>query len=124
MEEREKFPRIAISIEVKAKQGDLSMIEAKSFDISEDGIGLLSREDLPKGKVMELEMNLPDSPIIAQGEVAWTKEVETDKGKSFETGIQITEIKPADKGKLKAFLDKCRQPSLAYKWSKETRELP
>jgi c-di-GMP-binding flagellar brake protein YcgR len=106
MEERRKFPRVAVSIEVRAKHGDLPMIEAKSFDMSEGGIGLLFAEDLPRGKVMELEMNLPVSPVVAHGEVTWTKEVETEEGKFFQTGIEFTDIKPEDKAKLKDFLDK------------------
>jgi len=108
-EERRRFPRVRISVEVQGKHSDRSLIKASSFDISEAGIRLFLSEELPKGKVMELEINLPFPPVIARGEVMWTKEVETKEGKFFQTGIDFTEMKPADKAKIEAFVHNIMQ---------------
>jgi hypothetical protein len=43
-----------------------------------------------KGQRNGTKMNLPFPLVIACGEVAWTKEVETEKGKLFQTGIDLS----------------------------------
>lgn len=91
-EERRIFARVPISVEVVAKQGDLPVIKAKTLDISDGGIRLMSSKELPKGRVMELEMNLPMPLTIALGEVVWTRELETKEGKFFQAGIDFTRI--------------------------------
>jgi c-di-GMP-binding flagellar brake protein YcgR len=91
-EERRIFARVPISVEVIAKQGDLPVIKAKTLDISDGGIRLMSLKELPKGRVMELEMNLPMPLTIALGEVVWTRELETKEGKFFQAGIDFTRI--------------------------------
>ena len=104
-EERRRFPRFPISVEVGAKNSDLPVIKAKSFDISESGIRLFLPGELPKGKVMELKMNLPFPLVVARGEVAWTKEVETKEGKLFQTGIEVSAgFISANYEKMKGFL--------------------
>lgn len=89
-EERRRFPRVPISVEVRAKHVDLPVIKAKSFDISAGGIGLLSKQELPKGKMMQLEMEIPVPLVVTLGEVAWTKKLKTEKGKFFQTGIHFS----------------------------------
>jgi c-di-GMP-binding flagellar brake protein YcgR len=73
--ERRKFHRVHIPIEVRAKHSDLSVVYAKGLDLSVGGIGILSPEELPEGKMVELAMNIP--PVIARGQVVSKKEVET-----------------------------------------------
>lgn len=109
MEEKRRFPRVPISVQVKAKHGGLSVVSGRSYDISWGGMGLLSPEELPKGEVMDLEMDLPGSPVNARGQVAWTKEVETEEGKCFQIGIQFTEVEPEHKARLDAFFDQTRR---------------
>jgi hypothetical protein len=100
--ERRRFPRAPVFLEVRAKHRDLPVIYAKGLDLSVGGICILSPEELPGGRVVELAMNIP--PVIARGRVVWEEWVETDEGEFFQTGIQLTEIKPVDKATLKAFL--------------------
>jgi len=107
-EERRKFPRVRISVEVEAKHSDWPLIKAKSSDISVGGIRLFLPNKLPKGKVMELEVSLPFPPVVTHGKVVWIKEVKTKEGKFFQTGIEFTELKPTDKAKIEAFIrDEC-----------------
>ena len=89
-EERRRFPRLSISVDIGAKHSNLPLIKAKTLDISVGGICLFLPGQLPKGNVMEFKMNLPFPLVIARGEVAWTKEVETNEGKSFQTGIDLS----------------------------------
>ncbi len=102
--ERRKFSRVRISVEVGGKHIDSPLIKVRSLDISLGGIHLLLPEKLPKDTVMELEINLPLPPVITRGKVVWIKETETKKGKFFQTGIEFTEIKQADKARIEAFI--------------------
>ncbi len=106
-EERRRFPRLPISVDVRAKHIDLPMMRAKSSDISIGGICLLLPGELPKGEVMELEMNLPFPLVIARGDVAWTQEVETKEGNFFQTGIDLSAgFISANYAKMKGFVHK------------------
>lgn len=100
--ERRKFHRVHIPSEVRAKHSDLSVIYAKGLDLSAGGIGILSPEELPEGKMVELAMNIP--PVIARGQVVSKKEVPMRGGKFFQTGIRFTEMKWPDRATLRAFL--------------------
>ncbi|KPJ67612.1 MAG: hypothetical protein AMJ45_03010 [Syntrophobacter sp. DG_60] len=102
-EERRKFPREPISVEVGVRHTDWPLIKAKSFDISVEGIRLFLPKKFPKDKVMELEINLPLPPVVTRGKVVWVKEVETKGGKFFQTGIKFTEVKPEDKARIEVF---------------------
>lgn len=104
-EERRRFPRLPISVDIGAKHSNLPLIKAKTLDISVGGIRLFLPRQLPKGNVMELKMNLPFPLVIARGEVAWTKEVETEEGKSFQTGIELSDgFISANYTKMKGFV--------------------
>ena len=111
-EERRRFPRLPISVDIAAKDSNLPLIKAKTLDISVGGIRLFLPAQLPKGSVMELKMNLPFPLVIARGEVAWTKEVETEEGKSFQTGIDLSAgFISANYTKMKGFVHNIIQAS-------------
>ena len=111
-EERRRFPRLPISVDIAAKDSNLPLIKAKTLDISAGGICLFLPRQLPKGNVMELKMNLPFPFVIARGEVAWTKEVETEGGKSFQTGIDLSAgFISANYTKMKGFVHNIIQAS-------------
>jgi len=103
VEERRRYPREPIYVGTEVRHNDSVLTRVISHDISVGGMHLLSPEELPKDKVMELEINAP-SPIITRGKVVWTKETETEEGKFFQTGIQFTEINPEDKLRIEAFV--------------------
>ena len=111
-EERRRFPRLPISVDIAAKDSNLPLIKAKTLDISVGGIRLFLPAQLPKGSVMELKMNLPFPLVIARGAVAWTKEVETKEGKSFQTGIDLSAgFISANYTKMKGFVHNIIQAS-------------
>ncbi len=103
-EERRRFLREPIYVRVKVRHNDSALTGLMSLDISVGGIRLLSPEELPKDKVMELQINVPSSPVIARGKVVWTKEVETEEGNFFQIGIQFIEVKPEDKARIEIFI--------------------
>lgn len=92
MRERRRYPRLPICTDVGVKQSSMPVVKAKGCDMSVGGIRLFSRERLPRGNLMELEMNLPVPTVIACGQVAWTKEVETKEGKFFQVGINFSRL--------------------------------
>lgn len=99
-QEKRRFPRVPIYLEVGAKHNGRPLIRARSFDISGGGIRLFLAERLLKDDVVKMELDLSVPPIIARGEVVWIQEVETMGNKFFQTGIRFTNMKPADKTKM------------------------
>ena len=99
-DERRRFRRVPISLEIGAKYSDGPLIKARSFDISGGGIRLFLPKKLPKGEVVKLKINLSVPPIIAYGKVVWTQDIEGIGIKSFQTGIQFTGMKPTDRAKI------------------------
>lgn len=99
-------PRVAVSLRVistidKSMKDSVSLangnrFEARAYDISVGGIGLLTKYFLPKGLLLEMEIE--GAPfglqeiITAKGEVAHCKNVQVHK---YKCGINFTEM--ADK---------------------------
>ncbi len=98
-QERRRFPRVPISLEIGAKYSDGPLTKARSFDISGGGMRLFLPERLPKDEVVKLKINLVP-PIITYGKVVWTQDVEGMGIKSFQTGIQFTRMKPTDRARI------------------------
>jgi hypothetical protein len=89
--ERRMSARLPIPLELRAKCSNLPVINAESLDVSIGGIRLFLPEQLPKGTMMELKINLPIPLAIARGQVVWGEWVETKEGKFFQTGIQLSD---------------------------------
>lgn len=99
-QERRRFPRVPISLEIGAKYSGRPLIKARSFDISGGGIRLFLPERLPRGEVMELEIKFPSQTAVTHGKVVWTQDVERMGNKFFQTGIQFTRMKPTDRARI------------------------
>lgn len=54
---------------------DGTQSEAETIDITANGIGFVTREDLPCGAPLELWLSLPQrpSPLHTKGEVVWSQ---------------------------------------------------
>jgi len=102
-EERRRFPREPVSVEVGVRHSGWPLTKVRSLDITVRGIRLFLPEELPKDKVMELEINVPLLPIITRGKVVWINKVETKEGKFFQAGMEFTEIKQTDKARIETF---------------------
>jgi len=102
-EERRRFRREVISVGVVIRYNDWSLTGIKSLDISVSGIRLTLEEEIPQGKVVNLEINVPSPPVVARGRVVWTRREETKEGKFFQAGIEFIEIKQTDKVRIETY---------------------
>lgn len=101
MAERRRFMRFDALFEVFYNAFGTPNGKQKSEvrDLSRDGIRLASSKNLPKGSLIEIEMNIPgdNMPIFATGEVAWSARVTESK---FQSGVRITKIESLDRARL------------------------
>jgi c-di-GMP-binding flagellar brake protein YcgR len=96
-------PRVAVKLRVistidKSMKDSVSLaggnrFEARAYDISVGGIGLLTKYFLPKGLLLELEIEgIPfglKERITAKGEVTYCKNIQVHK---YRCGIRFTEM--------------------------------
>lgn len=81
-------------------------------DISSDGMRLLINEKLAEGTLLLLEFDLANKKdfVGAEGKVIWTDGEFAERDKTgrriFQTGIQFVSIKPDDKSRLVAYVEK------------------
>ncbi len=108
-------PRVGASLRVistidKSMQDSVSLangnrFEARAYDISVGGIGLVAKYFLPKGLMLELEIEgAPfglQERITAKGEVTHCKNVQVHK---YKCGIRFTEISDKHKGAIAQFI--------------------
>lgn len=104
MEERRQYPRLDANVKVKYKilsdmekrifsDFDSYVMEARSKNISVDGVCINSGGYIPPHTVIALEIFFPEqkTPIRALGRVIWSKELK--KGGGYYTGIDFIAIK-------------------------------
>ncbi|MFH1772560.1 MAG: PilZ domain-containing protein [Candidatus Omnitrophota bacterium] len=113
MEEKRKFVRLDVGVNVKWKKVPLFSMESSlnldvTKDISRGGIRISSDEVLQKDDILQLEITLPTDKIIhATGRVAWSKEYGSFKGKrksKYVAGIIFVKIPKQDKDELHKFM--------------------
>ena len=103
MQEKRKFLRFGISVDMKYKiphRGIEGL--AHSSDVSREGVGCYIGERLPVGVRVLLEIDIPGEmiPIFARGEVVWCKELVVGKEANFNGGMKIIKIDSSDKSRL------------------------
>lgn len=120
MRDRRRYQRLALNISVviriggtidkKASLGE-EEIEVSALDISEGGIGLISAQTVPKGKIVEISMDFTTlslegevvfhKPVSAEGEVRSVIPWEKDR---FRLGIMFTKIDRENRIIIKEFV--------------------
>ncbi len=103
MEDKRKFVRFGISLDIKYKVPHRSIEGlAQGRDLSREGIGCYLGERLPVGVMVRLEINIPVEiiPIFTRGEVVWCKESDAGKGANFNSGMKIIKMDSSDKSRL------------------------
>ncbi len=117
MDERRKFPRLAIDVNVSWKKVDNESAVAQDVtkNISEGGVCMMVYEPLRKGDAIELDFELPTSKVIhARGRVAWTDEFEIigDKVREkYDVGVEFTDISEIDREEIKKFVFRLMGPA-------------
>lgn len=109
MEEKRRFVRIQWPIVVQYKTLDepYTSDQIVGKDISESGVCFTVYERLLKGTRLDIQIQTPfDSlPIFAKGKIAWIRKIGEEHAKTFEVGLEFTEVDPKDKKRLKLYID-------------------
>ncbi len=102
MEDKRKFMRFGVSLDVGYKVPHKATVLSRGRDVSREGMGCYLDERLPVGTSVQLEINIPGEiiPIFAQGEVAWFGESSPGKGINFNSGMKIIKMDSFDKARL------------------------
>lgn len=92
--------------------------EALCRDINTMGMKLSLNEELAKGVVLEMKIDVPGekAPIFARGEVAWHREVEEEGKRFFEVGLHFTKIKDSDKERIYTFVFEWGFDEVSSRW--------
>ena len=101
MEEKRKFIRFSVMLDgrVGVKGSKKPKSKCKIKDLSREGIRVTGPASINKGDILELELMLPGEvmPIIASGEVAWSKKMES---KAYDVGMRLHLIDKYDRYRL------------------------
>ena len=87
---KRKYPRFSKNCEVRFKVVELEEMPLRgtTMNISGGGLCFKTQEEVPAGKMVALEIDIPNapSPVKAMGKVLWTRKI--DDG-CFENGVQF-----------------------------------
>jgi len=94
--EKRKFVRFLIAIPLKyAKMGIDKLSAARTYDISAQGVGLITAEELPVNTPLNICLKVPDNgeEIALGAEVAWSRQLDDS---SYRSGLRLksAQIKP------------------------------
>lgn len=113
MEERRRFPRFDMNVNVKwDKIADVPESNVSDVDvtknISSGGICLIVYERLAEGDRLNMEIELPTRKIIrAAGKVVWIHEFELigkSSEKRYDVGVEFLDLKDEEREEIKNFL--------------------
>lgn len=109
MQEKRKFVRVQwpIVVQYKTLEEPYTKDQIVGSDISEGGISFTAYERLSKGITLDMQIQVPfDSmPIFAKGRVTWVKNLGEEHQKTFEIGLEFTEVEPRDQKRLKMYIE-------------------
>ncbi|MFH0798877.1 MAG: PilZ domain-containing protein [Pseudomonadota bacterium] len=108
--ERRKYARLDLALTVsyrvagQAAGYPVDPRESVSSDIGLGGLRLMTPTPLENGTMLDLEILLGEDesyPVSAEGEVVWQNKI---SDVSYETGVQISGMPPADKKRFMEFV--------------------
>lgn len=100
--ERRRAPRYRVDFQIRYRrlEGE-SLVQARTRDLSQTGVGLVLEEYLESGSLIDIEFFLPSSPepVEVTGKVAWSREVPSDpkvplSKRFFFAGVQFHRLDP------------------------------
>lgn len=99
-QERRKFKRFDafMSVRFRVEDTDEANGMCLSNDLSRDGIKLTSNAQMIKGKLVNLEIDIPDDPktVNTTGEIVWSRKLKGSEN-DYEIGIRFLMMDPVDK---------------------------
>ncbi|MFA5145077.1 MAG: PilZ domain-containing protein [Candidatus Omnitrophota bacterium] len=96
-EEKRSFPRFPIKIPLVCldENSNKDLEAAEVFDISAQGIGIITNEELSLGVRLNITLKMPDNgeQVSRKGKVIWIRKIQPVK---YRTGVKLEEpkIKP------------------------------
>lgn len=108
MQERRRYVRLTIPLEVQYVLGGKKVKEYKSItkNISPNGARFTIEEHLPKGDIIDIEIKIPTKaePIPIKAKIAWSKK-ETGQSKDiYDTGFEFVQIPEESKKEFFQYL--------------------
>ena len=105
--ERREFPRTALELIVRYKVlSSQEQVDAKTKNIGGGGVCLVTREKMPLGAYLAMDMKFPGSkkPILAGGRVIWSNESRLGPSPAghqrFDNGIEFVQIEDVDRQRI------------------------
>jgi hypothetical protein len=100
MSEKRKYMRFNVFLDALCRIGD-TLNRLKVNDFSREGAGLLSRDYIPAGENIEIELNIPGDniPITIMGEIVWTRDV-AHGDTPHKCGLKIKKIANSDRNRI------------------------
>jgi len=94
--EKRAFHRFPVNIPLNYFLSDSErMVRAQTYDISEQGLGVVTNEELPVGYCVDIRLQMIDNgeQIYRRGRVVWTKTINFNK---YRAGIKLEQpgLKP------------------------------
>ena len=106
--EQRKSPRYRMSVPVEAKAGG-PFAETLTVDLSQEGVGFISRTPLPLNETVfvELQLDPMEEPVIVAGRVQWVQPLTYGKTPLFRIGMRFDQtLGRSRKNNLKRYFKK------------------
>lgn len=103
MEDRRKFFRFDTPLAVKyTSEKNKAEGRSRTCNISREGTSFAAENKLDKNDMLKMQFDIPGDafPVFAQGTVVWTSKGRGADKKNFDTGIKLTAITRADRGRI------------------------
>ena len=102
MAEKRRSPRRRCLVPVDGKKGG-PFAETTTIDLSENGIGLISKSPVSVDKEIPIELDLggDDHPLLVIGRVQWIKPVEGSS--HYRIGVTFKEVLQGSKSRLNQY---------------------
>ncbi len=109
IEERRRFIRLEIPIEVKyviEEDPNQARKRVATKDLSCDGLRFISGEKVDEGSVIDLNLTVPGAanPIHIKGKTIWSRKVSTEDTAPFEVGVEFMQIEEDNKNTFLKYL--------------------
>jgi len=110
-EERRKFPRFNLLVDVSFKKK--ASFKKEKFSVTKNisgvGVCLISYEELKEGDDLELKVFMPESkkPMKVMGRVAWVRQFiigDPQEGMRYDVGVEFLDISEEEKEKINQHL--------------------
>ena len=104
-ERQEERVSIGLQVDYRAGEEKEKMVQAFTANISKGGLFMITRDPLPVGTVVDMEIHLPDKKIKAAGVVVRETKEEEEGYYTSGMGIRITQMSDKDREVYHHFIE-------------------